>query len=144
MKFRKRPVVIEAYQTDVPMHIDTLEGTMKANAGDWIITGVKGEQYPCKPDIFALTYEPDNGVDELARLRDAAHKNDRWNVETTEGGFRICRGYHERGAGCEWEHFVPSAEIERLREELEAWKATALLATHVVEQLEALKEQKDE
>lgn len=41
-------------------HIDilTLEGTMRAIPGDWIIRGVKGEVYPCKPDIFATTYEP--------------------------------------------------------------------------------------
>lgn len=37
--------------------IKTLEGTMRANPGDWIIRGVKGELYPCKPDIFAATYE---------------------------------------------------------------------------------------
>jgi hypothetical protein len=39
------------------MLIATLEGTMAANPGDWIIRGVKGEFYPCKPDIFAATYE---------------------------------------------------------------------------------------
>ncbi len=38
--------------------IDTLEGTMSADPGDWIICGVKGEFYPCKPDIFDATYEP--------------------------------------------------------------------------------------
>jgi hypothetical protein len=37
--------------------ISTLEGTMRADVGDWIIRGVKGEFYPCKPDIFAATYE---------------------------------------------------------------------------------------
>ncbi len=57
-KFRKKPVVIEAYQTDKPLAIVTLEGTMQAEPGDWIITGVKGEVYPCKPDIFEATYEP--------------------------------------------------------------------------------------
>jgi hypothetical protein len=36
----------------------TPEGTMRANPGDWIIKGVKGEIYPCKPDIFAATYDP--------------------------------------------------------------------------------------
>lgn len=56
-KFRKKPVVIEAYQTDVEMFITTLEGVMRADPGDWIITGVHGEQYPCKPDIFEKTYE---------------------------------------------------------------------------------------
>ena len=57
MKYRKKPVVIDAYQTDQEMYIETLEGTMRADPGDWIITGVNGEQYPCKPDIFEKTYE---------------------------------------------------------------------------------------
>lgn len=39
------------------LYITTLEGVMKADKGDWIIRGVKGEIYPCKPDIFELTYE---------------------------------------------------------------------------------------
>ncbi len=58
MKFRKKPIVIEAYQTDVAVDIATMEGTMTASPGDWIITGIKGERYPCKPDIFEATYEP--------------------------------------------------------------------------------------
>ncbi|MGI6557411.1 MAG: PGDYG domain-containing protein [Limnochordia bacterium] len=57
-KFRKKPVVIEAYQTDKEVIIDTLEGPLRAAPGDWIITGISGEQYPCKPDIFEKTYEP--------------------------------------------------------------------------------------
>ena len=40
------------------VNIKTLEGVMRANLDDWIIRGVKGELYPCKPDIFATTYEP--------------------------------------------------------------------------------------
>lgn len=43
---------------DDQLWIGTLEGNMIASAGDWIIRGVKGELYPCKPDIFAATYEP--------------------------------------------------------------------------------------
>ena len=39
------------------MVIHTLEGDMVGNPGDWLITGVNGEQYPCKPDVFAKTYE---------------------------------------------------------------------------------------
>lgn len=88
MKFRKKPVVIEAFlwtadreQTEDPLwilealriggvffenegtplvtlKIRTLEGVMTAQRGDWIIRGVKGEIYPCKPDIFEATYEP--------------------------------------------------------------------------------------
>ena len=56
-KYRKKPIVIEAYQTDVPIDIETPEGIMHASVGDYIITGVNGEQYPCKPDIFKKTYE---------------------------------------------------------------------------------------
>lgn len=85
-QFRKKPVVIEAFQLGsewpdwwadavtanraVTHNIDgrwrggpdyaliqTLEGEMRAEFGDWIIQGVKGEIYPCKPDIFAMTYE---------------------------------------------------------------------------------------
>ena len=58
MKFRKKPVVVDAYQTDREMNIETLEGVMHTEPGDWIITGVNGERYPCKPDIFEKTYEP--------------------------------------------------------------------------------------
>jgi len=79
-KFRKKPVVIEAEQffrarepwpagvvwhdpnpsgRDEPyLAVVTLEGTMRCTDGDWIITGVKGERYPCKPDVFEATYEP--------------------------------------------------------------------------------------
>lgn len=86
MKFRKKPVVIEAIQFlpnsdsvqailslaalgsrevttfvspegHYDMYIDTLEGKMQARIGDWVIRGVSGELYPCKPDIFMKTYE---------------------------------------------------------------------------------------
>jgi hypothetical protein len=40
------------------LFIGTLEGVHRADPGDWIIQGIKGELYPCKPDIFAATYEP--------------------------------------------------------------------------------------
>jgi hypothetical protein len=79
-RFRKIPVVIEAvrftgdnvsaiadftgYEPDFgrdayhdALVIETLEGDMSASVGDWIIRGVKGELYPCKPDVFELTYE---------------------------------------------------------------------------------------
>jgi hypothetical protein len=93
MKYRKKPVVIEAFQftenlalnylcgdhkllpfdlhvSSAEYHsdekrvynayisIETLEGIMKANIGDWIIKGLKGELYPCKDDIFQATYDP--------------------------------------------------------------------------------------
>ena len=84
-KYRKKPVVIDAWQiTDKTFTLDhpnllhihtenrevvynpkkreveirTLEGVMIGRVGDWIIRGVKGEYYPCKPDIFERTYEP--------------------------------------------------------------------------------------
>lgn len=77
MKYRKKPVVIEAEQynngvitfflnpalcfgcgeIDHSPHIHTMEGPLKVVDGDWIIQGVKGEFYPCKPDIFEQTYE---------------------------------------------------------------------------------------
>ena len=60
MKFRKKPIVIEAYQTKEERIIQTLEGPVRAAPGDWIITGIRGEQYPCKPDVFEKTYEPVN------------------------------------------------------------------------------------
>ena len=50
------PVSITAFDSTLIIH--TLEGDMLANVGDWIIRGVAGEFYPCKPDIFAATYEP--------------------------------------------------------------------------------------
>ena len=57
-RYRKKPVVIEAEgPIDEPQDIVTLEGTMRADVGDFIITGVKGERYPCKPDIFEATYD---------------------------------------------------------------------------------------
>lgn len=62
-KFRKKPVIIEAYRTEKELIINTLEGPLRAAPGDWIITGVRGEKYPCKPDVFEKTYEP---VDEVA------------------------------------------------------------------------------
>lgn len=57
-EYIKLPVVINAEQTPCRVEIETLEGTMMAVAGDWIITGVNGERYPCKPDIFEKTYMP--------------------------------------------------------------------------------------
>ena len=79
MKYRKKPVVIEAFMLGIEYipdwfmdkvtaneiilrghdgaDINTLEGVMHANLGDFIIKGVNGEIYPCKPDIFMKTYE---------------------------------------------------------------------------------------
>jgi hypothetical protein len=57
-KFRKKPIVVEAYQTDKEVIVETLEGPLRAAPGDWIVIGIHGEQYPCKPDVFKKTYEP--------------------------------------------------------------------------------------
>ena len=70
-KYRKKPVIIEAEQYlpggPIPagvvsqwgeLFVLTLEGNMKVSPGDWVITGVAGEKYPCKNDIFLATYEP--------------------------------------------------------------------------------------
>lgn len=92
MKYKKKPIIIEAIQWTgenidevknfigneshfnlapikacfnvslKTIEIETLEGTMVASIGDYIINGVKGEYYPCKPDIFDQTYELDKGV----------------------------------------------------------------------------------
>ena len=76
-RYRKKPVIIEAYQWHIVLgegagvilskdgkpYCKTLEGPLWVSDGDWIITGVEGEVYPCKPDIFEKTYElvEDNG-----------------------------------------------------------------------------------
>lgn len=55
------------FTRDLPVvEIETLEGVMTGIQGDWIILGVKGELYPCKPDIFAATYEPVDGETEMS------------------------------------------------------------------------------
>ena len=53
--FGHRPPITR--NADGTLNIETLEGTMRADIGDWVICGVKGELYPCKPDIFEATYE---------------------------------------------------------------------------------------
>lgn len=57
IKVRKRPVVVEAYECTREEIIHTLEGDMTASVGDFVIIGIKGERYPCKPDVFWRTYE---------------------------------------------------------------------------------------
>lgn len=56
--FRKRPVVVQACKMDTAFSVATLEGTMRGEAGDYLICGIKGEYYPCRADIFEATYEP--------------------------------------------------------------------------------------
>ena len=55
--YQKRPVVIEAIRLTETETVKTLEGDMEGHPGDWLITGVTGEQYPCGADTFAKTYE---------------------------------------------------------------------------------------
>jgi len=71
-KFRKVPVIIDAVQIELPMTVDTLEGVMQGNPGDWLITGVKGEQYFYKDDIFRMTYEPAETKASLALYKNSA------------------------------------------------------------------------
>lgn len=56
-QYRKKPVVIQAARITQQMQIETLEGVMTGNAGDWLIIGVAGERYPCKDHVFQQTYE---------------------------------------------------------------------------------------
>jgi hypothetical protein len=92
-KFRKKPVVIDAVQwfamgdhpavVCIPLTgynpetdrgkgwVPTLEGGHVVSPGDWIVTGVKGEHYPCKPDVFAATYEPADEAELPKPQRDA-------------------------------------------------------------------------
>lgn len=57
-KFPAHPKPGEIWRDGESLWIGTLEGNMVCSPGDWIIRGIKGELYPCKPDIFAATYEP--------------------------------------------------------------------------------------
>jgi hypothetical protein len=58
MRYRKIPLIVDVRgPIEQEEFIHTLEGVMHASSGDFIITGVHGEQYPCKPDIFHKTYE---------------------------------------------------------------------------------------
>lgn len=56
-KFKSKPFFVHAYQTDKEFDIVTLEGTLKACKGDWIVRGLSGELYPVKPDVFSQKYE---------------------------------------------------------------------------------------
>jgi hypothetical protein len=54
--YKKKPIIIRAALLTREIDIETLEGTMHGNVGDYLIIGVKGELYPCKPDIFLASY----------------------------------------------------------------------------------------
>ena len=128
MKYRKKPVVIEAYQTKEEKIIHTLEGDMKASVGDYIITGVKGEQYPCKPDIFEKTYD--------------AVKNDGMTIgqaiEAMKQGKRCARKtWNGKGQYIELTKNVsyinPSGEVVNVNHEAMGNKAVAFVGTSGVQ-----------
>lgn len=124
-KFTKKPVTIEAVRWDGTnvkevldfmawrnashddhegLRIHTLEGTHQATPGDWIIKGVQGEFYPCKPDIFAATYSPAQSHGDPVTLRVEA--------DTTQA----------------------KAYVEQQLEALESWKAQALAVQGAAEE----------
>ena len=132
MKFRKKPVVVEAIKwtgddllelsnfigpiqeansldqdfalyhaamlVDSELYISTLEGKYKASIGDWIIKGVKGEFYPCKPDIFEMTYElastlPQQELSDEEIEKSAAHHEP---MVTKRAWISACKWYREQ------------------------------------------------
>lgn len=115
-KYRKKPIVIEAFKwicgdlqtedpawfveamkagdvcfeglgtKDVCLLIKTLEGNMLADQGDYIIQGIKGEIYPCKPDIFEATYEKvEERYDILDCICEGVNKVDELDIDETDG-----------------------------------------------------------
>lgn len=132
-KFRKKPVVIDAVQwqqhgdhprvkrrpdsaSDLWGFIETLEGEMRVIPGDWVITGVAGEVYPCKDEIFKATYEPADAAEpECLWEMDTNAEDDVWHtgcgqewvfIEGTpaENGVRYCHS-----CGCKV-RFSPAEE----------------------------------
>lgn len=103
----KLPIPITAYQTDKAFDIETLEGVMHASVGDYIITGVNGEQYPCKPDVFEKTYIPcgsKNKMEQVAALFGKKLNEEFkiklftgrvWIVKFTSNGLKHCHKDYE-------------------------------------------------
>ena len=159
-KYRKKPVVIDAWQlakgnvdTAIPEWLDldvvhifnggllfaeivTLEGVMQASEGDYIIKGVKGEFYPCKPDIFLATYEEVNSEsqdkEDFTKLSDCALAVERFlaDMRSRDLGLEAYRRtllsrLEWRGVefgksvvtieGMRGEYFVPSMEVQLSR-----------------------------
>lgn len=121
MRYRKKPILIEAIQWDgsyesqgqivtwskgavsgwfdgaYHLVVETLEGTMRAEVGDWIIRGVQGEFYPCKPDIFEATYSKVLDDGEQQTLDEEALE------EWIDGYERRGYDYHDMSASEAWE-----------------------------------------
>lgn len=159
-KYRKKQVVIDAWQltkenveTTTPEWLDldavhifnagqlfaeivTLEGVMQASEGDYIIKGVQGEFYPCKPDIFYATYEEVNSEpqdkEDFTKLSDYALAVERFLVDTRSRDLGVeayrrtlvsrleCRGVEFGKSvvtieGMRGEYFVPSMEVQLSR-----------------------------
>ncbi len=128
MKFKKKPVVIEAYQTKEEKIIHTLEGDMKASVGDYIITGVNGEQYPCKPDIFEKTYETvkDDGMT-IGQAIEAMKQGKRCARKTWNGKGQ----YIELAKNVSY--INPSGEVVNVNHEAMGNKAVAFIGTSGVQ-----------
>lgn len=130
--FRKKPVVIRAeqyhshrtlssdfagaaadgtfrYTEEGTLLIRTLEGTMEARDGDWIIRGIKGECYPCKPDIFAATYEPATPQPATPEVVEA--------LKDMLAGWRYIRHAHGDLYGVGWDRVQNAAEAALTRAE---------------------------
>jgi hypothetical protein len=73
-QYTKKPIPIKAVQVHTEVEIKTLEGTMKASPGDYIIRGVQGELYPCKKEIFEETYQKLLTTEEQQRMRVQANR----------------------------------------------------------------------
>jgi hypothetical protein len=154
MKFRKKPVVIEAtqwfkdgdhpavkvwnkdghvYPNGTPL-IDTLEGELRVSPGDWIITGVKGEHYPCKPDIFEATYETAGGdAPPKARIVGGVAMADQFDfglaIHALKNGERVARrGWNGKGM---WLAYTPGSEV--LREHVKPGHALSKIAAEFPE-----------
>lgn len=167
-RYRKRPVVIEAVQylgpdagdivgvsvaSDGTRYIETLEGRMTVSPGDWVITGLKGERYPCKPDVFAASYE--SAETRAADTRDLVREVERLRLEIERKDAAFAA--HVQSANEMKEHAVRVSdenaalrlEAERLRAESENptgrdsgfWGRTA---ARLVEKNKALQAKVDE
>jgi hypothetical protein len=132
--FRKKPVVVQAvqYPCEHPAlrrcdcdgnsacsscgleYIETLEGCMNVSPGDWIITGVQGEHYPCKPDIFAATYEPANAPTSSAPgdAQDERQAFEAWMTSQGQGFLRDGDSYSLTYARRAWDAWQARARID--------------------------------